>query len=159
MTNSNDLPNSTDSPSIPTSAKCNQCCPGVMKAVLYTPVILFAGALGAVAMFPDLADYGYPLIGKPSQTGFTGESACCAGDSYTCPVPAAGCSSQGISLELISAPDGACCPTGRSFAFPARPQASIETATSETAATATEESAPADADTPLNSTDETSLSN
>lgn len=128
-----------------------------MKAVLYTPVVLFVGALAALAMYPDLADYGYPLIGKPSQIGFTGESAC-SGACYSKNESAGSCCSDGISLELISAPSqGSCCPTGRSFAFPTD-SGSKDQASAETASTA-DQLVPADAATPLNTADDNTLSN
>jgi len=164
MTEANDLPISPESKAVESSTSCSSCCPGMMKAVLYTPVVLLVGALAAVAMYPDLADYGYPLIGKPSHIGFTGESACSAGRySTSCPSSAGSCCSEGISMELISSPEGSCCPTGRSFAFPAESTSTEERVSEESVsgetASAAEEQAPADAVAPLNTAEDNSLSN
>ena len=112
------------------SGGCPSCCKGVMRAAVYMPVALILGGLAAVAMFPDLADYGYPLIGKPSQIGFSGERPCSAGGSCS-----AGTKHSGYPLQsdctatLIDSPGGSCCPL--SGACPSSAESTSETGLSD----------------------------
>ena len=76
MPNANDLPKA-DEPMPPVCSRdCYSCGKAMLRAAVYAPVILILGALAALVMFPDLADYGYPLIGNPSHIGFNGEPPC-----------------------------------------------------------------------------------
>ncbi len=97
-------------------AACSKGCQhrggGILRAAMYTPVVLILGALGALATFPELAEYATPLIGEA--------------DCNTCPISAAlararqscsvsqGCgSSKGCSSSQSSSQEDAmgCCPT------------------------------------------------
>lgn len=53
-----------------------KCQHGMLKRVVYGFIVMTFGGLAALAMYPELADYAYPLMGKPSHTGFMGERPC-----------------------------------------------------------------------------------
>jgi hypothetical protein len=63
---------------------CNHSGGGIMRAVAYTPIVLLAGAMAAIAMFPNLAEYATPLIGESTGNltcalkNTSGEGHCCA---------------------------------------------------------------------------------
>jgi hypothetical protein len=109
MSNTNDLPAIVESKPLVCSCDCRSCCNGILRAALFAPVVLFLGALAAVAMFPDLADYGYPLFGKPSHTGFTGERPCS--------MEIGNCSFPTNPTSLNSSERDGCCPISRAFQF------------------------------------------
>ena len=93
-------------------------CFCMYRMAIYIPVALVMTGLAAVAMYPDLADYGYPLIGNPSETGFRGEppcqgeSPCAAGSLHTnyplLPV-------ENAEISIFSETGSGCCPTSRQF--------------------------------------------
>ena len=88
---------------------CHKCHLGrgasIVRAVLYTPIILAAGALAAVAMFPGLAEYASPLIGPTS-----GASQSCAGSTAMSCSSVTADPSEGCSASMISA--SGCCSKG-----------------------------------------------
>lgn len=84
-----------------TSGKC--CNHGLMRAVLYTPIILGLGALAALATFPELANYATPLIGESTK----GACSASADGSYQCPIAAmfGGAKAQSSPMAM----SGGCC--------------------------------------------------
>ena len=64
MSDTNDLPTTADSQSVACATVCKHRRSVILRAALYTPVVLVLSALGAVAMFPNLADYASPIIGE-----------------------------------------------------------------------------------------------
>ncbi|WP_010584995.1 hypothetical protein [Schlesneria paludicola] len=50
--------------SCPTGGHCRRS--GLMRAVLYTPVVVILSGLAALAMFPELSRYATPLVGDSS---------------------------------------------------------------------------------------------
>lgn len=52
----------------------------LLRALFYFPVIVLAGTLAAVGMFPELAEYATPLLGKSSSSCKmkANGSSCCA---------------------------------------------------------------------------------
>ncbi len=122
MSDANDLPMTTDAESATGSTGCH-CgkSGGILRAVLYTPIILIIGGLAAVATFPNLAEYATPLIGEThcSSTGMTSCSSAAMPHS---------CSSHGHSEQMSSPDDSAgscpssmtlgsgCCPHSRQAA-------------------------------------------
>ncbi len=117
MSNTNDLPTTVGSKSGVFGSGCDSCGRGILRAVVFAPVILILGAFAALAMFPDLADYGYPLIGNPSHTGFTGARPCSlAIGSSSCSAQATlpgSCSFPSNQTPLNSIETGGCCPVSR----------------------------------------------
>jgi hypothetical protein len=63
----------------------------LMRAVIYTPMVLAAGALSAAVVFPELAEYASPLL-DVSQPAYSSSLACsashaeapCCAHSQTC---------------------------------------------------------------------------
>jgi hypothetical protein len=159
MSNTNDLPTNVDSNPVACSSGCHMCGNGVLRAVAYAPVVLILSGLAALAMFPDLADYGYPLIGKPSHTGFTGERPCSVefGNS-NCSVPSlpGSCAIPSNPSASNATENDGCCPMSRARQIssevestPTADQASGDFVTDSV----TSEVAPADATLPLNIVD------
>jgi hypothetical protein len=113
MSNSYDPRTTAESKPIVFSSGCHSCGKGVLRATVYASVVLILGGLAALAMFPDLADYGYPLIGNPSHTGFIGERPCSVeyGNS-NCSMPAdlpGSCSFPSNPSTSSSTEGGGCC--------------------------------------------------
>lgn len=79
-------PNSNSNVQAVTCASgCQHKRSGMLRAVLYTPVVLILGGLATLAAFPDLAEYASPLIGHsssnsqcPLQALMSGSGGCCA---------------------------------------------------------------------------------
>ena len=97
MSNPNETPATPESKNESSGASCAAGCnhrgAGIMRAVLYTPVVLIVGGLAALATFPDLAKYATPLIGD-------------SGEKNSCPLS-----------NLVSAVSGVqCCPSMRASA-------------------------------------------
>ena len=156
MSETNVTPAASDSPAVGATPRRGL---GVLRAALYAPVVLIVSAMGAVAMFPDLAEYASPLIGNSS------------GSECTCPIArlahligqgksaGEGCSSQAISSGSCSAARSCsasamstegCCPHSGSC-----PSTSAETASEPATSldlTAVEE-VPADAFAAANNVD------
>ena len=66
---------------------------GLVRAVLYAPVVLMLGGLAALATFPELAEFAKPLVGDSSQ-------------KYQCPIAAMMAMVNGSGSSCSSAP---CC--------------------------------------------------
>ena len=167
MSNTNELPTTDESKPVVCSSGCHSCGKGLLRAAVYAPVVLTLCALAALAMYPDLADYGYPLIGKPSLTGFTGERPCSIEfGSSNCSIPAlpGNCSfPSNPSASNATERDG-CCPMSRARQI--SPEAKVEsTRTADEASgdfvtdSTTAEQIPADATLPLNLVDSNVPSN
>lgn len=118
MSHTNELPTVTDNDASACSTGCCKMCPGTWRAVVMLPAMVLLGGMAAVTMFPELADYGYPLFGRPSHTGFTGAGPCPGG---LCPSPLATARSvdavKPASSEDATIPN--CCaePTSRARSF------------------------------------------
>jgi hypothetical protein len=163
MSNTNELPTTDESKPIVCSSGCHSCGKGILRAAVYAPVVLIFGALAALAMFPDLADYGYPLIGNPSHTGFTGERPCSiilGNSSCSASVALPGsCSFSSNPSSSNSTESSGCCPMSRARQISS--EANTESpATAEevsgdfvTESTSIIEEIPADATLPLNLVD------
>ena len=84
-----DLPLTDNVAAACSTSGCPMCQCGALKRVIYVIMAVTLGGMASLAMYPELADYAYPLMGKPSQTGFTGEHpcpadrACPAGSSHS----------------------------------------------------------------------------
>lgn len=134
MSQANDLPTISDNESSTCPIGGCKCQHGLLRAAVYLPAILILSGMAAVAMFPDLADYGYPLIGKPSHTGFKGAGECPGG---LCPSPLA--VSRSIEpVKPASSDDSAipsCCAEpvsrARSFCCPVSAEASSSESTTK----------------------------
>ena len=139
---------------------------GLMRAVLYTPVVVLVSGLAALATFPELARYATPLTGESS------------GGNYTCPLSAlasrmgcGSCSSKSstdlanavLAMEPASdAPSGCCARAALArFSCCAQPDACPSSSTTEQSDEAdspvtenapSADEAPADAFTTANST-------
>ena len=149
MSQQNDLPSVPELESASCKSSGCSCCSGAFKASLFGAMFLVIGGLAAVEFFPDLADYGYPLIGKPSHIGFTGESPCasdptCTAGTLHSKYPLLPLSTEDRSETSASTDSTGCCPTGRFC--PVRAESSSESSLSGavTAATPADDS-PADA--------------
>ena len=167
MSDTKNLPTKIDAKPVACSSGCKSCGKSILRAALYTPLILFFGALAALAMYPDLADYGYPLIGKPSHIGFTGERPCSIefGNSK-CSLPAlpGSCSIPlNPSMSKSTESDG-CCPMSRARQISSEVKAKSTTTAEEASGnfvtdSSTAQEIPADAMLPLNIVDADVLSN
>ena len=158
MSNTNDLPTIVESNPVACSSSCHMCGKGILRAVVYAPLALILSGLAALAMFPDLADYGYPLIGKPSHTGFTGERPCSVEFGNTnCSMPAlpGSCAFPSNPSASNATESDGCCPMSRARQISS--EAKVEsTPTADEASgdfvtdSVTSEVIPADATLPLN---------
>jgi len=84
------------------------------RAILYMPVVLLAGGMAAVAMFPGLAEYAAPLLGG------SGASQCAAGSTAdSCCSTAASCSSDCAESCVDAASAGPLADESAFFAEPA----------------------------------------
>ena len=164
MSNKIDLPTTSESNPDACSSGCPACCSskGLLRAVAYMPVVMVLGALAALAMFPDLADYGYPLIGNPSHTGFTGEHPCSitSGNSSCSVAPAlpGSCSFPSTPSTANSTESGGCCPTSRAGQISTEVKVESNKAAEEASGdvaggSITSDELPADATSPLNIVD------
>lgn len=66
MSDQNNLPVNPDTNSQPQSANCAHSRShrgGLLRAALYTPVVLLLSGLAALATFPELANYAAPMMG------------------------------------------------------------------------------------------------
>jgi hypothetical protein len=72
MSKSNESLNQVDAKTVTTSVTCAGGCPhgfsGVLRAIVYAPLVLVVGGFAAVAAFPNLAEYATPLIGESTST-------------------------------------------------------------------------------------------
>ena len=107
MPNANDLPTAYESKPLVCSSGCHSRSKELFLAAVYWHVALVLGSFAALATSPDLADYGYPSIENPSDTGFKGERNC------TVEIGGSGCSVQATLPG--------------SFSFPSNPSASNPT--------------------------------
>jgi hypothetical protein len=96
-------PPDSDAQATACSTSCQSCGSGLLRAMVYTPVVLIVGAMGAVAMFPDLAEYAAPLVSCSSGGCSSQRSAHASLMGLDGSAPAGGCSSSEIS-------SGGCCP-------------------------------------------------
>ncbi len=161
MSNTNDLPTTVNSNPVACSRGCQMCGKGILRAVVYAPVVLILSGLAALAMFPDLADYGYPLIGKPSHTGFTGERPCSVefGNS-NCSVPAlpGSCAFPSNPSASNATESDGCCLMNRARHISSEPKVESTSTADEASGdfetdSVTSEVIPADATLPLNTVD------
>ncbi len=162
MSNTDVLPTTIDSKPVVCSSGCHSCGKTLLRAIVYAPLILIFGALAALAMYPDLADYGYPLIGKPSHIGFTGERPCSiefGNSNCSMPVVLPGSCSIPSNPSTPNATGGdGCCPISRARQISSEPKVESTPATEKAsgsfvADSATAQEIPADATLPLNLVD------
>ncbi len=148
------------------ASSCNHRRSGLLRAVLYAPIVLIAGGMASMAMFPGLSEYATPLIGDS------------AGSECSCPLTRLAkmvgfnsrseqtCSSQGASAGSCSASvnemsagscpsqsmsSGTCCPSTGSCPAAAETNSSAEAVPSLDSASTNE--LPADAFAAINSVD------
>lgn len=96
----------------PESTPCHTGCAhrkfGLLRVVMYTPIVLLLSGLAALATFPELAQYASPHVGDASV-------------KYQCPIAAmmaafggsgTSCSSSASSCSSAPAYSGGCCGGG-----------------------------------------------
>lgn len=127
------IPSTNAESNVEPQAVCSTGCKnhnsGILRAVLYTPIVLILGGLAALATFPELANYATPLIGESNS-------------QYTCPIAAAlgmagksGCSSMRSSCSSSSQSDSmGCCPAMSNATSSCCPSAGASSSASESAA-------------------------
>jgi hypothetical protein len=120
MSDVNEIPPTPESNGPVCSTASNVLSACLFRLAMYAPVALIMSGLAALAMYPELADYGYPLTGNPSHTGFTGERpcqsdrACAAGSLHSnyplLPVEDSSCSSPSCTSQPNTTMNSGCCP-------------------------------------------------
>jgi hypothetical protein len=158
MSNEPNLPVISEEQSPVCNSSCGNCCPGLIRAAIFAPVVLVLGGLAALATFPDLADYGYPLIGKPSHTGFKGATQCPADVSCSSEFSCSSGSMKSLILEShssepVATKSGSCCFSIGACSSPAESTTSESTIIDATASIGNEK--PVDALSVLDTVSET----
>ena len=172
MTHTNESPVSTEAAVESQPAACSSGCKhgrsGLLRAVLYTPIVLILGALGAVAMFPDLAEYASPVIGQSKSCNCPLKAMCAAmgfGESGSSQAAAEAstssapcCRNSGMSSMSMGGCQGNSACSSESGACPSA-SASVSAEEVPTGEVTAVDEAPADAFAVLNRVESESTSN